>query len=102
MKVIIHEGFDGLVQDERAGECVFNNMKEPVVRTGGEPFKSCYAVEICYYVNHVVDPSRSFVRPVRDMLEGGGDSISLWPICDYLAVLIRDCGLDFCIQRSPM
>lgn len=95
MKVIIHEGSDGPVQEGRATECVLNNMSEPVVRSGGEPFKSCYEVEVCYYVNHVVDPSRSFVRPMRDMLESGCDSISLWPICDYLAVLIQDCGLEF-------
>ena len=94
MKVIIHEGPDGPVPEERASECVLNNMNEPVVRSGGEPFKSCYAVEVCYYVNHVVDPSRSLVRPVRDMLNDNCDSISLWPICDYLVVLVRDCGLE--------
>ena len=84
----------GMPQDVRQIEnCYLNNLDAPVVRTGGEPFKSYYSRECCDHGYHVVDPSRSIATEVIRCMNDDNDATSHWPACDVIGTLMRD--LDF-------
>ena len=94
MKILTHFGYEAKTDVESIDDCRIDNTNEPVVRVGGEPFTSYYDVEWYYYVKHVIDPTRSLVKPIRALLECDRDETSLWPICDILFRLLRDLGFD--------
>lgn len=93
MKTIIHDGYDGKLPADCYDICYFHNMEEPVVRAGGEPFKSCYDIEVSFHVYNLVDPSRSFAKGVFELLNKEHER-SLWPVCDCLSQLCWDLGVD--------
>lgn len=101
MKTVFHCGYDGKPLEEWYDDCFFDNLAAPIVREGGEPFKSCYDIEWSYHVCNLVDSSRSIAKGVIELLNKGHDSISLWPLCDCLNRLCLDFGLDpKCPSRS--
>ncbi len=83
----------GMPQDLRQIEnCYLNNLDAPVVRVGGEPFKSFYSRECCDYGYHVVDPSRSIAAEVIRCLNDENDATSHWPASDVIGTLMLDLG----------
>lgn len=94
MRTIFHCGYDGKPVEDWYDDCFFSNVEAPVIRDGGEPFKSCYDIEWSYHVHNLVDPSRSLAQGVLELLGRGHDEISLWPLCDCLSRLCRDLGVD--------
>ena len=98
MKVMFHCGYDGIPDESWYDDCFLDNRNEPVVRKGGEPFKSCYDIEWCYHISHVVDPSRSLAEPIVRLFDGQLVSDPHWSTCDCLSVLIADLGIE---RRQP-
>jgi hypothetical protein len=83
----------GMPQDVRQIEdCFLNNLGAPVVRAGGEPFKSYYSRECCDHGYHVVDPSRSIAAEVIRCMNDENDATSHWPACDIIGTLMLDLG----------
>lgn len=97
MKLIFHNGEDGGQDELGYGDPVLDNREEPVLRAGGEPFKSCCNTECGYYVCHVVDPSRSLAKPVVDWVEGKTEEPS-WVTYDTLSCLVADMDIR---RRDP-
>ena len=97
MKVNFYHGYDGGNDEEQYGDPELDNRAEPIVRKGGEVFKSCYDIEWCYHVCHVIDPARSLAKPVADLLDGNIGEPH-WTACDMLSVLIADMGIN---RRHP-
>ena len=93
MKVNFYHGYDGGNDERQYGDPEVDNRTQPMIRKGSEPFKSCYDLEWCYHVCHVIDPSRSFVIPVLNMMDWKRTGVS-WSVCDMLYVLISDMGID--------
>ena len=99
MKVFVYPGYDSPPDEAAYDDCILDNRSAPVIRKGGEPFKTCYPVEWSYFVNHVIDPSRSLAKPVLDLLlASDGEPRFVWPFCDYLSQLVWDLG---CHGRPP-
>lgn len=95
MKVNFYHGYDGDANEASYFSCFFDNLSEPLLRPGAEPFKSCYSVEWSYHAYNLVDPRRSVVVPIVRLFEiNNFDRISKWPVCDCLLILLRDFGLD--------
>lgn len=94
MKTIIHDGYDGKCSEDCYDICFFDNLSEPVIRDGGEPFKSCYDVEVAYHVHNLVDPSRSLAKGIFELLDREHNEKTLWPLCDGLSRLCWDLGVD--------
>lgn len=95
MKVNFYHSYDGDADEASYVSCFFDNLSEPILRPGAEPFKSCYSVEWSYHVYNLVDPRRSVVAPIVRLFKiSNFDRISKWPVCDCLLVLLRDFGLD--------
>ena len=93
MKVNFYHGYDGGNNEEQYGEPEVDNRTQPIIRKGGEPFKSCYDLEWCYHVCHVIDPARSLAIPVLNLMDWKSTGIS-WAVCDRLYVLIPDMGIS--------
>ena len=93
MKVNFYHGYDGGDDERQYGDPDFDNRLEPIIRTGGDPFKSCYDIEWCYHVCHVIDPARSLAASVINLMDGNYRDPH-WDICDILSVLIVDMGIN--------
>ena len=89
MKVNFYHGYDGSDDERQYGDPDFDNRAEPIIRRGGEAFKSCYDLEWCYHVCHVIDPARSLVIPILELMDWRSVDVS-WAVCDTLSVLIAD------------
>lgn len=102
MRQFIHYGYDltPAVDVRKIDDCIFDNMEEPVVRAGDEPFVSYHPIEWCYNVCSRVDPSRSLARALRIEIDRCHDRMSWWPVCDLLHELLVDMGFDF-LHPSP-
>ncbi len=97
MKVNFYCGYDGRPDESMYDDCFLDNRQEPVVRSGGETFKSCYDIEWSYFVYHVIDPSRSRASPVLELMDWGNWD-SHWTTCDCISVMIADMGIN---RRHP-
>lgn len=94
MREIFHtDEEDGICQNYY-DDCMFANLDAPVVRSGGEPFKSYYSVEEGCYCNSAIDPSRSFVETVLKAMDERCSESNNWPACDAICVLLFDLGFD--------
>ena len=93
MKTVFHCGYDGKPIEEWYHECFFDNLAAPVIRTGGEPFKSCYDIEWSFHIYNLVDPSRSLAKAVIALLDKGNWDEPNWTVCDCLFQLCRDFGM---------
>jgi hypothetical protein len=98
MKVFVYPSYDSPPDEAAYDDCILDNRREPVIRKGGELFKTCYPVEWSCFVHHVIDPSRSLAAPVVDWLKNPHDKQTMWPIYDYLSQLLYDLG---CRGRPP-
>lgn len=93
MKEIVHTDYEGRPCPTDNDDCMLCNLEAPVVRSGGEAFKSYYAVEWDYYCCSAVDPARSFAQALIDVIERCGDG-NTWPECDVIHTLLWDLGFD--------
>ena len=93
MKVNFYHGYDGGNDERQYGDPEVDNRTQPIIRMGSEPFKSCYDLEWCYHVCHVIDPARSLAIPVLNMMDWKSTGVS-WSVCDMLYVLISDMGIN--------
>ena len=76
-------------KDEPFSDCYLDNRTEAIIRRGGEPFLNRFEIEDSYYKSHIVDPSRSLVSPIVELMDWGvGDPH--WSDCDCLSVLIAN------------
>ena len=96
MREIIHTDYDGRPCPCPAygDDCTLGNLGAPIVRSGGEPFKSYYAVEWGYYCHSEIDPSRSFVETMVKAMDEQCSESNNWPACDAILVLLGDLGFD--------
>ena len=93
MKVIFHCGYDGAPVESIYDDCFLDNRQEPVVRIGGEPFKSCYDIEWGCSRLHIIDPSRSLAAPILEILDWDNGEPN-WMTYDCLSRLIADMGIN--------
>ena len=93
MKVIFHCGYDGAPVESIYDDCFLDNRQKPVVRIGGEPFKSCYDIEWGCSRNHIIDPSRSLAAPILEVLDWDNGEPN-WMTYDCLSRLIADMGIN--------
>ena len=94
MREIIHTDEEGGPCTNDYDDCMFANLDAPVVRSGGEPFKSYYSVEEGYYCYSAMDPSRSLVETVLKAIDERSSESNNWPACDAICVLLFDLGFD--------
>ena len=94
MREIIHTDEEGSPCTNDYDDCMFANLDAPVVRSGGEPFKSYYSVEEGYYCYSAIDPSRSLVETVLKAIDERSSESNNWPACDAICVLLFDLGFD--------
>ena len=97
MKVIFHCGYDGVPVESIYDDCFLDNRQEPVVRIGGELFKSCYDIEWGCSRLHIIDPSRSLAAPILEILDWDNGEPN-WMTYDCLSRLIADMGIN---RRHP-
>lgn len=95
MKEFVHYGYDMPQDVGKIDDCFMSNLDDPVVRSGGETFRSYYTIEWCYHGYHTIDPSRSIARVVFEQMYLDNDSVSLWPACDRIGRLLCDLGFDW-------
>lgn len=94
MKEIVHTDYEGRPCPTDNDDCMLCNFKAPVVRTGGETFRSYYAVEWSYYCYSAIDPSRSYVETLLKAMDERCGAENNWPACDAIMILLRDLGFD--------
>lgn len=92
MQVRMRFGYDAPQSCDDIDDCILDNRDEPVIRVGGEPITTYYDVEWYYYVKHIIDPARSLVRPILELLKD--TDRKLWPTCDFLHQIAYDLGLQ--------
>lgn len=95
MKEINHKDEEGRpLCAEAVGHCFLENLAAPVVRSGGEAFKSYYAVEYGYYGYSSIDPSRSYVETLAKAMDEHCTPGNNWPASDAIRILLGDLGFD--------
>ena len=94
MREIVHIDDEGNPCPRDDDGRILDNLNEPVVRSGGEPFKSYYSVEWYYYCSSAIDPSRSFVETVLKTMDEQCSPENNWPACDAICCLLVDMGFD--------
>ena len=94
MKEILHTDSEDSQYSIDYDDCMFANLDAPLVRSGGEPFKSYYSVEEGYYCFSAIDPSRSFVETMLKTMDERCSESNNWPACDATCVLLFDLGFD--------
>lgn len=94
MREIFHIDEEGCPCTDDYDDCMFANLDMPMVRSGGEPFKSYYSVEEGYYCYSAIDPSRSLVETVLNAINDRSSESNNWPACDAISVLLFDLGFD--------
>lgn len=94
MREIIHTDYTGKPCPTCDDDCMLDNLDAPIVRSGGEPFKSYYSVEWAYYCSSAIDPSRSFVETMLKVMDEQCSESNNWPASDAICVLLRDLGID--------
>ena len=95
VREIIHTDYEGrLLKPTDIDDCILDNLKAPVVRSGAEAFKSYYAVEWCYHVYSAIDPTRSYVETIVKAMEDWSSAENNWPASDAIHYLLRDLGFD--------
>ena len=95
MREIRHTDEDGRPLNPMViDNCMLDNLSAPVIRSGDEPFKSYYAVEICFYCYSAIDPSRSFVDTIVKAMDEQCSAENNWLVSDAIYVLLRDIGID--------
>ena len=94
MKEIVHTDYEDRPCPTDDDDCMLCNLEAPVVRTGGEAFKSYYAVEWCYYCYSAIDPSRSYVNTLLKAMDERCSAENNWPASDAIHYLLRDLGYD--------
>ena len=95
MREIIHTDEDGQPLNPATIDCcMLDNLSAPVIRSGGEPFKSYYAVEVLFYCCSKIDPSRSFVDVLVKAMDEQCSAENNWPASDAVHVLLSDIGIN--------
>ena len=94
MREIVHTDYEGRPCPTDNDDCMLCNLEVPVVRSGGESFKSYYAVEWCYYCHSAIDPSRSYVETLLKAMDERCSAENNWPASDAIHYLLRDLGYD--------
>ena len=95
MREVIHTDYEGRpLKPTAIDDCILDNLRAPVVRSGAEAFKSYYAVEWCYHVYSAIDPTRSYVETIVKAMEDRSSAENNWPASNAIYFLLRDLGFD--------
>lgn len=95
MREIIHTDQEGWpLCPTCIDDCMLDNLDAPVIRSGGEPFRSYYSVEWFYYCYSAIDPSRSYVETLVKAMDERSSVENNWPASDAIHYLLRDLGFD--------
>ena len=93
MKTIFCKGSPA--NEDLYGAPDLDNRIEPIIRCGGEPFKSCYDLDEFFYRCQIVDPRRSVAGTVIGFIADGLVDDLGWEECSMLAHLAFDLGIAF-------
>lgn len=94
MRMIFHEGEEGGLCTADESCCMMDNLSAAVVRSGDEPFKSYYDVEIGYHCYSAIDPARSFCETLIKVVDERCSANNNWPASDAIWTLMGDLKFD--------